>query len=439
MYAESDRYLRHNLIDWFSQHEVSAARIAVVGAGAIGNEVVKNLALLGVGQIDVYDFDTVEIHNLTRSVLLRERDIGTSKAQAVVSHAAELDPNCRLRAFTGDIRDTLNPSALSAYRAVVSAVDNFDARLRLNQLCLLAGVDLVNSAIDSRFVSLEVFAHSQWDVACYECHLPESTYQRMALRYSCGGLLKRAFVEQKVPTTTITASLAGAMAAAAALGLGQSKRTGTRAGTDARQDARTGAEADPIRGSADLDDHRRSNGSRRVFLDSHTMISQAASLKRQPGCAACSGFERRPERGQLADLIAASDADTDADVTANATKAVDDNTVPVVLPEPIITAYGCTQCGNQRGVRGAASELIGQRARQFDDQLSWCPTCQKASMAVEVRDRFEFTELITLLAQLPTLRAPVPFALVQFAQATQFIEWDAAPHNSMKDPTWPMT
>jgi molybdopterin-synthase adenylyltransferase len=415
---ESDRYRRHNLIDWFSQQEVSAARIAVVGAGAIGNEVVKNLALLGVGQIDVYDFDTVEIHNLTRSVLLRERDIGTSKAQAVVSRAAELDPNCRLRAFTGDIRDTLNPSALSAYRAVVSAVDNFDARLRLNQLCLLAGVDLVNSAIDSRFVSLEVFAHSQWDVACYECHLPESAYQRMAQRYSCGGLLKRAFVEQKVPTTTITASLAGAMAAAAALGLGQSKRTG----------------------SADLDDHGQSNSSRRVFLDSHTMISQAASLKRQPGCAACSGFERRPERGHLADFIAASASAEDVDATATkaATKAADDNTVPVVLPEPIITAYGCTQCGNQRGMRGTASDLIGQRVRQFDDQLSWCPTCQTASMAVEIRERFELTELISLLAQMPTLRAPVPFALVQFASATQFIEWDAAPHKSMKDPTWPM-
>ena len=53
----SDRYARHALIDWFSQDTLRAARIAVIGAGAVGNEVVKNLALLGVGHIDVFDFD----------------------------------------------------------------------------------------------------------------------------------------------------------------------------------------------------------------------------------------------------------------------------------------------------------------------------------------------------------------------------------------------
>ena len=87
----SDRYRRHEQIDWFSQQAVSATRVAVVGAGAIGNEVVKNLVLLGVGGIDLYDFDTVEAHNLTRSVFLRESDIGTGKATAVVQRAAAVD------------------------------------------------------------------------------------------------------------------------------------------------------------------------------------------------------------------------------------------------------------------------------------------------------------------------------------------------------------
>ena len=61
-----DRYQRHALIDWFSQAEVGGARIGVVGAGAVGNEVLKCLALLGVGALDIYDFDRIEVHNLTR-------------------------------------------------------------------------------------------------------------------------------------------------------------------------------------------------------------------------------------------------------------------------------------------------------------------------------------------------------------------------------------
>ena len=83
-----DRYARHNLIDWFSQPQLAASKVAVVGAGAIGNEVVKNLALLGVGRVDVFDFDQVKLHNLTRSVLLREADVGQAKAQAVARRAA---------------------------------------------------------------------------------------------------------------------------------------------------------------------------------------------------------------------------------------------------------------------------------------------------------------------------------------------------------------
>ena len=43
------RYQRHELIDWFSQQRLADSRVAVIGAGAIGNEVIKNLVLLGTG------------------------------------------------------------------------------------------------------------------------------------------------------------------------------------------------------------------------------------------------------------------------------------------------------------------------------------------------------------------------------------------------------
>ena len=400
MSASSDRYLRHDLIDWFSQTEVKAARIAVVGAGAIGNEVVKNLALLGVGQIDVYDFDTVEIHNLTRSVLLRESDLGRPKAACVVERAAELDPNCRLRAMTGDVRDTLNPGSISMYSAVISAVDNFDARLRLNQLCLLASVDFINAAIDSRFVSLETFPHSRWDIACYECHLPDSTYQRIAERYSCGGLMKRAFEERKVPTTAITASLAGAMAAAAALGLG-----------------------DPA---------NKSPGARRVFLDSHTMLSQASSLMRQSACPACSGLRSRPKRIELADLrLILKDNEAGRSTAVFQEHGSDDSeatfsedSILVVLPEPVITGYRCAQCGGNQGQGLGASDVIGHRARQFDDRLSWCPNCKAASMQIELRERFGLAELEQLSAQMAMPHPPAAFAIAHYHDQSGYIEWN---------------
>jgi len=59
----------YTLLSWFKKEKVRNARVLVAGAGALGNEVVKNLVLFGIGHIYVADFDEIEVSNLTRSVL----------------------------------------------------------------------------------------------------------------------------------------------------------------------------------------------------------------------------------------------------------------------------------------------------------------------------------------------------------------------------------
>ena len=61
-------------LSWFRQEQLERANVMVVGCGALGNEVLKNLTLFGVGHLTVVDFDTVEPSNLTRSVLFRRAD-----------------------------------------------------------------------------------------------------------------------------------------------------------------------------------------------------------------------------------------------------------------------------------------------------------------------------------------------------------------------------
>ena len=76
-----DRYSRLRLIPWWDQEKLKNACILVVGAGAIGNELIKNLALLGIGSILIVDMDQIEQTNLTRSVLFRAGDVGRYKAE----------------------------------------------------------------------------------------------------------------------------------------------------------------------------------------------------------------------------------------------------------------------------------------------------------------------------------------------------------------------
>src|SRR5262245_35713927 len=85
-----DRYNRLRLISWWRQDRLRAARVLVVGAGALGNEVVKNLALVGLGTIYLIDYDLVEPSNLSRSVLFRSEDGGQPKAAIAARRAREL-------------------------------------------------------------------------------------------------------------------------------------------------------------------------------------------------------------------------------------------------------------------------------------------------------------------------------------------------------------
>jgi molybdopterin/thiamine biosynthesis adenylyltransferase len=362
----AQRYRRHDLIDWFSQDQVAGARVAVIGAGAVGNEVVKNLALLGCGAVDVFDFDTVELHNLTRSVLLRESDAGRNKAEAVAERARELDPHVTVRAVPGDFWDTLSLSRLQGYDCAVAAVDNFEARLRLNQLCLIARVNLVNAGLDSRWAVVESFPYaSSDDAACYECTLPESAYGRIAERYSCGGLRRRARIERRIPTTAITASVAGALAASAALRLG----------------------GDP------------SPHARRRLIDTLGGAGSTSDLERRAGCPGCGRYGRPPQLVHIRNRWATCSKGPDPGLEAVTAQ-------PLQLSDALVTGYECASCGPQE----EAARYVGRRAAEFDDGIATCSRCAGASVRVEIRDAFTVGELMERFGR---GRVPAKFALAE--------------------------
>lgn len=347
----TDRYLRHNLIDWFDQEMVKRLHILVVGAGAVGNEVIKNLVLLGVGTIRIVDFDRIEIHNLTRSVLFTEGDVGRNKADVAAEAAQRLDPSCRVEAITGDFWDRISFGQLQEANAVFCCVDNFEARFRINRLCNMLGVDLINVGIDSRFASAEFFPFLRDpNSACYQCNLPPSTYQRVADRYSCGRLRKFAYEEKKIPTTAITASYAGAMATSLLL-------------YSFRDDVEIGA--------------------RRVFLDTITSTVSKASLPRNQACPCCS--VQLPTRTILqAQRIITS-------VLPWPQPASD---LTIRCSDPILVEWdtsNCTTCSSN------PSRPIFDLALKYDESHTMCSNCGLRQRLPVIRDEFPMSELIERL------------------------------------------
>ena len=208
MSTETDRYARHRLIDWWDQERLLSARVMVVGAGAIGNEVVKNLALVGVGHVLIVDNDTVEFSNLTRSILFRASDQGRSKAEAAAERAAEINPDLEIRPHVGDLEFDVGLGVYREMDVVIGCLDSVQARLALNRMCRRAGVPWLNGGIEATIAEVSLFSGRSG--ACYECAMSAPMWEERNRRFACGGL-RADEAEQKMPTTAVVASAVAAL------------------------------------------------------------------------------------------------------------------------------------------------------------------------------------------------------------------------------------
>ena len=205
---DDDRYSRFRLIAWWDQEKLAAAKVLVVGAGALGNEVLKNLALLGIGEVYVVDFDRIEESNLTRSVLFRSRDRGRSKAEAAAEALGDLNPDTRVKAMSANVITDVGLGLFREVDVVIGCLDNREARLWVNRQCWKVTTPWVDGGIQEINGVAKVFIPP--DGACYECVMTENDYRLINLRYSCPLLRQEDILAGKVPTApTISSIIAG--------------------------------------------------------------------------------------------------------------------------------------------------------------------------------------------------------------------------------------
>lgn len=202
---EEDRYSRLRLIPWWDQDRLKNASIMVVGAGAIGNELIKNLALLGIGHIYIYDMDDIENTNLTRSILYRRKDVGRYKAEVAAERAMEINPDVKAKAFISNIIDDVGLGVFRRMDVVLGGLDNREARLAINQSCYKVNKPWIDGAIEALNGFARVFIPGHG--ACYECTMTETDWMLINKRKSCALLTHEQMAEGKIPTTPTSSSV----------------------------------------------------------------------------------------------------------------------------------------------------------------------------------------------------------------------------------------
>ena len=184
---DDDLYDRQKRIKGWDQNKISNATVMVIGAGATGNEVVKNLVLAGIGKIILIDYDFINISNLNRCVLfnIKSAEQKEYKADVVKEACKDLNPSVEIVALKEDLNDI--DKKYYQCDVICSCVDNIEARLQSNNYAYYYNVPFVDSGIDELYGSVQAVYPGVEDAACLQCGISNADLDLMWAKYSCTG------------------------------------------------------------------------------------------------------------------------------------------------------------------------------------------------------------------------------------------------------------
>lgn len=171
--AELSRYARHIVlpqVGGVGQRKLKAARIAVIGAGGIGSAVIPPLVGAGVGRLTIIDSDRVELSNLARQPLYRERDEGYPKAEI----AAQFGHRLNRFVEAAPVQERLDASnarkLVTGHDMVVDGSDNFLTRLAVSDACVALNIPLLSAAAVQFQGQVGLFSSTP----CYRCFVGDA-------------------------------------------------------------------------------------------------------------------------------------------------------------------------------------------------------------------------------------------------------------------------
>ncbi len=211
----NDPFARQKLVSWWDQERIAHARVLVMGAGAIGNETLHNLALLGFKNIFICDMDTIELSNLSRTLLFRREDEGRLKAEVAAERTREmcLADEPRIDYFSGDIMYELGTGIYRHFDIVLGCLDNDATRFFIDRQCTRFEKPWINAGISELAIGLQLI-WTKKSGQCFHCgESPEVIRRVMSRKASCGKTAIADLQEGKIPTIQVASAIVSGLQA----------------------------------------------------------------------------------------------------------------------------------------------------------------------------------------------------------------------------------
>lgn len=199
-------WARH-LISWGSdgQRRIRNSTVLIAGAGAIGNEVAKNLALLGVGKLLIVDRDYVEMSNVSRMIFFEPTNLGLNKAEVLARNVHKKYPFVETVAFRGDLESLPLKFYLDS-DVIVCGLDNVVSRIFLTQISRKYLTPMVDGGITG--LSTRVHVYIPPEDPCPVCMFPPNQYSHIVgLRNPCDAPLEQEAVPSFATSISLVSSI----------------------------------------------------------------------------------------------------------------------------------------------------------------------------------------------------------------------------------------
>jgi molybdopterin-synthase adenylyltransferase len=156
----------------FDLNTYQRARICLIGAGAIGSHVALGLVRKGIGNVDLFDGDLVELKNLTRQ-LFSAKDVGKNKAVCLSKSLSKQGFfRTTIKGVPFRFQEALEMGIdFSHYNAIICGVDNNSTRVALAEYCIANYRPLITIAVSRDGVQLYCAIQEPGN-ACFGCLMP---------------------------------------------------------------------------------------------------------------------------------------------------------------------------------------------------------------------------------------------------------------------------
>ena len=171
-----NRYTRLKAIKEFGYDinwdDLKRCHIGIIGVGGLGCVSAEMVARCGVGKLSLFDFDTVDIVNLNRS-MFKEEHIGQPKVEVASRILKEINPDVEIKCFNNDI---MNPNfesdfekEISHMNIILNGLDNIPAREYLNAKCIHLKVPYIDAGASRSGLSGYIHPIIPYKTACTKC------------------------------------------------------------------------------------------------------------------------------------------------------------------------------------------------------------------------------------------------------------------------------